>query len=114
MRTITRHCVVLLILTLGAACRQSGSPPAKSEPAKSEAPLSAPAATAKSKPVTSPAASSGLAAALGLRAGMPLPAGLVPGGDCPAADPRASEEIQAQANAVVPLQEGLTLAEIWT
>src|SRR5215471_18242874 len=119
MRTLARQCLVLLILTVGTACGQSARPPVKSEAAKSElpkseAPMNAPAATANAEPASSPSARSDLAGALGLRGEMPLPAGLVPGGDCPAADSDAAEEIQAQARAFVPLQEGLTLAEIWT
>jgi outer membrane protein OmpA-like peptidoglycan-associated protein len=45
--------------------------------------------------------------------GPKIPAGLVPGGDCPAAGPGAAEEIAAQAAARVPLKVGLTLADTW-
>ena len=43
----------------------------------------------------------------------PLPAGLVIGGDCPQVGADADEEIAAQRSSVVPLEEGLTLTDIW-
>ncbi len=56
----------------------------------------------------------GLAEALGLdHRGGDLPEGLVAGGDCPPAPADAADEIAAQAEAAVPLREGLTLASLW-
>lgn len=105
----TRFCLVLVLLTVGSGCRQSASPPASSDPKASESP-------AKTKNDAKPSSSplNNLVAAIGIGREMPLPDGLVPGGDCPPPDPKAAEDIQAQAKAVVPLQEGLTLAYTWT
>jgi len=118
MRAITGYCCVLFFLTLGPGCRQSASQPAANE-AKASAPAedakaNASPARTKTQPTPSPDGLSNLAAALGIPKEMPLPDGLVPGGDCPQPDPDGAQQIPAQASAVIPLQEGLTLAEIWT
>jgi outer membrane protein OmpA-like peptidoglycan-associated protein len=56
-----------------------------------------------------------LARSLGLGGvGTSTLAGLGAGGDCPAATGDATAEIAAQASAVIPLKEGLTLSYLWT
>jgi outer membrane protein OmpA-like peptidoglycan-associated protein len=44
----------------------------------------------------------------------PLPDGLVPVGDCPPGGGTAAQEVSAQAEAIVPLKPGLTMAYLWT
>ena len=44
----------------------------------------------------------------------PFPDGFEPGGECPDPGPSADADITADAAATIPLEEGLTLANIWT
>ena len=44
----------------------------------------------------------------------PFPDGFEPGGECPEPEPSADAEIAAGALATIPLNVGLTLAQIWT
>jgi outer membrane protein OmpA-like peptidoglycan-associated protein len=112
------------VLTL-SACGQSPAPPAQ-QPATSPAPTPAsrrstsPADSRSQREAASPSQSSSGAAnpfdaLLGRRAGgsRPLPAGLLIGGDCPAVGSDADQEIAAQKSGRVPLEEGLTLTDVW-
>ena len=65
------------------------------------------------KPASSSSGLNDLAAALGGGPGMPLPDGLVPGGDCSPPPADAAQDMEAQAKAAVPLKEGLTFAYTW-
>ncbi len=105
---------LLVVSTCVAGCG-SASP---------EPPSGAPAAAASDSPslaqTPAPAAGSAssafkdLAGALGLSGGAESSAdGLIPGGDCPAPGGDVSAEIEAQANAAVPLKVGLTLSYSW-
>jgi outer membrane protein OmpA-like peptidoglycan-associated protein len=106
----------VLALTLGAACRQPETPAAEPDDGTSAA-GDASAGGSSNVSEDNFRAPSGqlneIAGALGLAAGPPVPAGLVPGGDCPPAGAGAAQEVTAQANASIPLKAGLTLAYTW-
>ena len=104
MRIITGLCAVVPSLLATPACRDSASAP----PAAGATAIERSARTPSNLAPTEPSA---LAAALGK--GLPIPKALVPGGDCPPPPPDAAQDIAAQAQATVPLQEGLTLAYQW-
>src|SRR5262249_54370473 len=104
-----RVVLMLLVVSSGTMCGSPSSPP----PRDSAQP-SAPATSVTSKPASSSPQAGELAAALGLGGGLAVPEGLTPGGDCPPPGPGAEQEVTAQAEATVPLKEGLTLAYAWT
>lgn len=117
----TRFAASVIALATLAACRQEPAPPPAASQTKPEkaVPKAAPAAPAASGPATGEAdtpssgALSGIFSAIGA-GGMELPKGLVPGGECPAADGDVAAEIAEQAQAVIPLKAGLTFAYAWT
>ena len=115
MRTGT-SCAFVLALTAAAACGSSDTPPAASSSSsnssvttgKSEAPTEASRSG-------SPASFGALSELLGgVKDRPPIPEGLIPVGDCPPAGPAAAPEVAAQAEALIPLQPGLTMAYGWT
>jgi len=123
--TTTQTSLAVAVIALAAltACRQSPPPSPVASPATSNAPplkpsapappAASPIGTTKDTPAAQPPGSAdGILSALG--AGADLPDGLNPGGECPAADADASTEIAAQAQAAIPLKEGLTLSYAWT
>ena len=107
MRTV-RFSAVVLTLVVASGCGRSGDQPPRAGEIASEA------ATSQSNPPASSTPQNDLAAALGVGRSLPIPEGLVPGGDCPPPPPDADQEIAAQAKAAVPLTEGLTFAYAWT
>jgi len=116
-RTITALCALALVWSAAGCGKSSDSPP---QPAATTSDTSTPGAAAPSSPPsgdsrstpTPSGAFAGFGSAMGR--GLPVPQGLVAGGDCPTASADAAQEMAAQAQAAVPLVEGLTLAYAWT
>jgi hypothetical protein len=116
MRT-TACAAAVVTLVFGVACRQADAPAANPDATTSAASGETPDdmfASPDGKPSDEASGQFGeLAGALGLAAGLPLPQGLVPGGDCPPAGAGAAQEVASQTSAAVPLKPGLTFAYIW-
>lgn len=110
-------CAPLVLLIL-AACGQPGTPvkpraDAISAPPETAAAAHEPQADASARPSSGePEGAAALAAILGTARGRPLPEGLAPAGDCPAAD-SSTASLEELADARVPLKPGLTLTEMW-
>jgi outer membrane protein OmpA-like peptidoglycan-associated protein len=112
-------CALTVLLCLHAACAEAPSDDGSPRDAETAPPTPAdPSPTAATNDRSREAAAAGpladFAAALGLGSGGSVPEGLVAGGECPPAGGDTAQEIAAQANAAVPLKEGLTLAYMWT
>src|SRR5687768_6191473 len=114
MRTGT-SCAFVLALTAAAACGSSETPPAaNSSSSNSSVTTGKPEAPTESSRSDSPASFGALSELLGgVKDRPPLPEGLIPVGDCPPGGPAAPQEIAAQAEALVPLKPGLTMAYGW-
>lgn len=123
---VRNHSAITVLLTLLAAGCNSSSP--ESTPRTVDSPAPAAPSTAEAPPVTrdSPAAPSPDAAPSAFKLqdlfsalsglgdeGGNVPDGLVAAGECPPAPADAAAEIEAQKNAPVPLQAGLTLSSMW-
>ena len=116
-RTNTALCALALALSAAGCGKTSDSSP-QSAATASEPPAIAQPGAANSAPSAASGSAStpsgGLATfASALGRGRPVPAGLVAGGDCPPAPPDAAQEIAAQAQAAIPLVEGLTFTYDW-
>lgn len=102
------------------ACQQSPSSSAQqtqnaaATPSGQSPPPAAPTPTASPSQSGSTANPFGALLGRGKGPSRPLPAGLVIGGDCPDPGPDADKEIAAQRTARVPLEEGLTLTDLWS
>jgi outer membrane protein OmpA-like peptidoglycan-associated protein len=127
MRARSRSLVTVLLLVIVAGCRPS-APESSAIPPSTPAPQAQPAAAqprtaaapatpadSSTTPAEKPASPlSEIASALGLGGvGSNVPDGLVADGECPPPPSDAAQEISAQANAAVPLKEGLTLVSLW-
>ena len=113
---IKSYFAVILVLILVTACRQSspaGGERDQEKPKTQQEDRSGPPDASQGQSTTPTGSVGDLAAAFGLSAGRPVPAGLVPGGDCSAAGAGAAQEIAEQAAAPVPLKAGLTMAYAW-
>ena len=121
MRVQTHSFVAVFLLLIVAGCRSAepesratppSTPVAEARPATESSSSKAEPAAAQAAPSPSPLQD--LASALGLGGvGAAVPDGLVADGECPPPPTDAAQEISAQANAAVPLKEGLTLASLW-
>jgi hypothetical protein len=117
-----KRSLVMAVLIL-SACRQSSAPPPQQTASPSPHTTTSPEAAPSESPQHSRGGSSSQSASardvidslFGRpgEASRPLPSGLVIGGDCPAVGTDADEEIAAQKSAPVPLEEGLTLTDVW-
>jgi len=94
-----------------ASAEKNATPANASPPAAPSASAAAPRDA--DTPLPQESAAGGILSALG-GGGMALPDGLNPGGECPKPDGDVTAEIAAQAQAAIPLKEGLTFSYAWT
>ena len=112
MRAPIGLAVLVMSVFLSGCGRSAPEQPASAPPAA--APASAAPPQASAAPQESATSTlKDLASALGLSGASSSANGLTPGGDCPAPAGDVTREIEAQANAAVPLKVGLTLSYSW-
>jgi len=115
MRTGPSYAFVLS-LTLAVACGSSETPPAANRSSSNSSGTTAKPKSPTEAPRSDSPVSFGVLSEMlgGVKDRPPLPDGLIPVGDCPPGGPTAAQEVAAQAEALIPLKPGLTMAYGWT